>query len=87
MMELAFGILAAAALFGFVLAILYARGPDAKPIGRVVPAVHATVGAAGLAVLIAALRGGPSTAATPGTASGTNHQNRSMSTNSAAAIQ
>ncbi len=63
MMAFAFGILAAAALFGAVLAILYARGPEAKPIGRVVPAIHGSIGAAGLAVLIVALRAGPSAAA------------------------
>lgn len=59
MITLAFGVLAAAALFGAVLAILYARGPDARPIGRVVPAVHAAIGVAGLALLVAALRAGP----------------------------
>ena len=70
MMAFAFGILAAAALFGAVLAILYARGPEAKPIGRVVPAIHGTIAAAGLAVLIVALRAGPSATATRmGTAS------------------
>jgi hypothetical protein len=64
MMDLAFGILAAAALFGAVLAILYARGPGAKPVGRAVPAIHATIGVAGLAALIVALRTGAGAAAT-----------------------
>lgn len=64
MMDLAFGILAAAALFGAALAILYARGPGAKPVARAVPAIHAAIGVAGLAVLIVALRTGASAAAT-----------------------
>ncbi len=63
MINLAFGILAAAALFGAVLAILYARGPDARPIGRAAPAIHAMIGVAGLIVLVAALRAGPSAVA------------------------
>ncbi|HEY7990783.1 MAG TPA: hypothetical protein VID77_05275 [Stellaceae bacterium] len=62
MIDLAFGILAVAALVGSGLAIVHARGPGAKIIGRTVPTIHAVIGTVGLAVLIAALRLGASAA-------------------------
>ncbi|MGH6982398.1 MAG: hypothetical protein ACREFC_14450, partial [Stellaceae bacterium] len=62
MTELAFALLAAAAVLGTVVAIAYARGPATKVIGRAVPTIHAVIGAAGLAILIAALRHRPSAA-------------------------
>ncbi|HXE16901.1 MAG TPA: hypothetical protein VN632_06710 [Stellaceae bacterium] len=62
MIDLAFGILAAAALIGAGLAVAYAYGASARNVGRAVPTIHAAIGAAGFAVLIAALRAG-STAA------------------------
>jgi LPXTG-motif cell wall-anchored protein len=58
MLDLAFVILCAAVLIGSGLAIAYMRGPQAKPLHRIVPLVHGILGAASLGVLITALRRG-----------------------------
>ncbi|MGH7075692.1 MAG: hypothetical protein ACREFD_16065 [Stellaceae bacterium] len=58
MIDIAFGIVAAAALIGAILAVLYARGPEAKRVPWPVPAGHGVIGAVGLAVLASALRHG-----------------------------
>jgi hypothetical protein len=58
MIDVAFAVLAAAALFGVGLAILYARGASAKPLHYAVPAAHGIIGAGGLGLLIGALRHG-----------------------------
>ena len=54
MIELAFGILCAAALLGLGLAFLYLRGPPARRPHPAVPALHGAVGVASLLVLVAA---------------------------------
>lgn len=58
MLTLAFALLCGAALFGAALAIRYLAGTGAKPPPAALPPVHGTLGAAGLAVLILALRRG-----------------------------
>ena len=61
--ELALAILCIAALIGAALAVGYLRRPAARPARRALPACHGAVGAAGLAVLLAALgRGLPRSA-------------------------
>ncbi len=55
MIALAFVILCAGTLIGLGLALVYLRGPGARPPHRAVPALHGAVGAAGLVVLLAAL--------------------------------
>lgn len=59
MTDLAFALLAAAAMVGTALAIVHARGAG-KILGHAVPTIHALIGTAGLAVLITALRRPPS---------------------------
>lgn len=63
MLQLAFAILAAAALFGAGLAIRYLRGPSAPRLPQALPLAHGSLGIAGLLILlIAVLRHGlPST--------------------------
>lgn len=63
MLDLAFGLLCAAALLGGALAALYLRGPRAKRPTASLPAAHGVLGAAALAALTLALRRGvPETA-------------------------
>ena len=62
MLDLAFGLLCAAALLGTGLAILYLKGASAKPPAVSVLVAHAALGAAALVVLVVALsRGLPQT--------------------------
>jgi hypothetical protein len=63
MIDVAFGVLAAAALLGTGLAFLYARGAEATPVPWAIPAVHGVIGAAGLGLLALALRRGIGAAA------------------------
>lgn len=58
MLPAALALLAAAAMLGGGLAVRYFRGPAAKPPAAAVRAAHAALGAAGLAVLLLALRRG-----------------------------
>ena len=55
MLAAALVLLCAAAIVGAGLAVLYVRGPQAKPPPAAVLAGHATLGAASLAVLLLAL--------------------------------
>jgi hypothetical protein len=59
MTGLAFGILCAAALLGLALAVSYLRRSPARPHRAAVAVLHGAAGTAGLAVLLAALRGAP----------------------------
>lgn len=62
MLQLAFAVLAAAALFGAGLAVRYLRGPSAPRLPQALPLAHGSLGVAGLILLIAVLRHGlPST--------------------------
>ncbi|HEV2160928.1 MAG TPA: hypothetical protein VGR52_01650 [Stellaceae bacterium] len=64
MLQLAFAVLAAAALFGAGLAVryLHLRGPSAPRLPQALPLAHGSLGVAGLILLIAVLRRGlPST--------------------------
>jgi hypothetical protein len=56
MLTLAFATLFIAALIGSGLALLFLRGPAARPPHRAIPAVHGAVGTASLALLLTALR-------------------------------
>lgn len=56
MITLAFWIGCAAVLIGSILAMLYIRGPQARPAPWSVAAIHGALGAASLGALIAALR-------------------------------
>lgn len=58
MMDLAFGLLVAAGMFGGLLAVLYLRGPAVKPVHRAAPLAHGAIGAGGLVLLILAVRYG-----------------------------
>jgi hypothetical protein len=55
MIELAFGVLCAAALIGLGLALVYLQGRAAKPPHPAVAALHGVVGATSLVILLAAL--------------------------------
>jgi hypothetical protein len=57
-LNLAFGLLCATAVIGTVLAILYAKGPVAKPPPLIIPAAHGALGTASLIALILVLRRG-----------------------------
>ena len=62
MLDVAFGVLAAAALIGAGLAMHFARGPAVKQPHAAIPLVHAVLGTVGLALLAVVLRRGlPST--------------------------
>ncbi len=62
MLRLALFLLCAAALIGAGLAVLYVKGPQAKPPPAVIPIIHAILGAASLlAVVLAVRRGAPAT--------------------------
>lgn len=62
MLQLAFAVLAVAALFGAGLAVLYLRGPSAPRLPQALPLAHGSLGVAGLILLIVVLRHGlPST--------------------------
>jgi len=58
MLRVAFDVVIAAAVLGAGLAILYLRGPIAKRPHAALPLAHGVLGAAGLALLAAVLRGG-----------------------------
>lgn len=62
MLDMAFYVLAAAALIGAALAVHFARGPTVTRPPVTIPLVHGAVGIAGLALLIVIVRHGiPST--------------------------
>jgi hypothetical protein len=58
MLALSFGLLCATAVIGTVLAILYVKGPAARPPSLLIPVAHVALGTASLIVLILALRRG-----------------------------
>jgi hypothetical protein len=58
MLPAALGLLGAAALLGAGLAVVYLKGPQAKPPPAAVLAGHAALGAASLVALLAAIGGG-----------------------------
>lgn len=62
MLQLAFAVLAVAALFGAGLAVLYLRGPSAPRLPQALRLAHGSLGVTGLILLIVVLRRGlPST--------------------------
>lgn len=58
MLDLAFGVLTAAALIGAGLAVHFARGPAVRQPPAAIPLVHGGLGAIGLAVLGVVIRHG-----------------------------